>query len=301
MERFKIVERETKTKAYSKEGLGAAQKLDPAQKEKDDITNWLSTSIETLSVQVDQYETEIENLQHAQKKSKKDREKQARHEFLKKRLDKHRFHITQLETLMRMLDNETVKIDQVKKIKDDVDYYIDSSHEVEFQDIDYIYDDLDLESFRASNLVVDSTNVLAKNAAGNNSGKNENANSIGENDENITFSNSSSSNESPVPSPGLQNSHSTKSTNNNGNSAPSTPATTPNNNSTTTHEFALITNSPSTVTTTTLTSSINPSTKISTVWSSTSNTVKSSTSSPITQSACSGKKNKLIGKNLTFN
>lgn len=45
MERFKVVERETKTKAYSKEGLGAAQKLDPAQKEKDEITNWLAVSI----------------------------------------------------------------------------------------------------------------------------------------------------------------------------------------------------------------------------------------------------------------
>ena len=44
MERFKIVERETKTKAYSKEGLGAAAKLDPQQKEKDEITTWISVS-----------------------------------------------------------------------------------------------------------------------------------------------------------------------------------------------------------------------------------------------------------------
>ena len=42
MERFKIVERETKTKAYSKEGLGAAAKMDPHSKEKGDVTNWLS-------------------------------------------------------------------------------------------------------------------------------------------------------------------------------------------------------------------------------------------------------------------
>merc|ERR1719492_406183 len=34
MERFKIVERETKTKAYSKEGLGLAAKIDPATREK---------------------------------------------------------------------------------------------------------------------------------------------------------------------------------------------------------------------------------------------------------------------------
>ena len=42
MERFKVVERETKTKAYSKEGLGAAAKLDPAAKEKAEVTGWIS-------------------------------------------------------------------------------------------------------------------------------------------------------------------------------------------------------------------------------------------------------------------
>lgn len=42
MERFKIVERETKTKAYSKEGLGAAAKLDPREKEKDEVLSWVS-------------------------------------------------------------------------------------------------------------------------------------------------------------------------------------------------------------------------------------------------------------------
>lgn len=45
MERFKIVERETKTKAYSKEGLGLAQKVDPAQKEKEEVGTWLTVSL----------------------------------------------------------------------------------------------------------------------------------------------------------------------------------------------------------------------------------------------------------------
>ena len=47
MERFKVIERETKTKAYSKEGLGAATKVDPREKEKEDITTWLSVSRNT--------------------------------------------------------------------------------------------------------------------------------------------------------------------------------------------------------------------------------------------------------------
>lgn len=52
MERFKVVERETKTKAYSKEGLGAAQNKDPAQREREEVNNWLSSSIDTLNIQV---------------------------------------------------------------------------------------------------------------------------------------------------------------------------------------------------------------------------------------------------------
>lgn len=55
MERFKVVERETKTKAYSKEGLGAAQNKDPAQREREEVNSWLSSSIDTLNIQVCYY------------------------------------------------------------------------------------------------------------------------------------------------------------------------------------------------------------------------------------------------------
>lgn len=55
MERFKVVERETKTKAYSKEGLGAAQNKDPAQREKEETNRWLSESIDSLNIQVNYF------------------------------------------------------------------------------------------------------------------------------------------------------------------------------------------------------------------------------------------------------
>ncbi len=53
MERFKIVERETKTKAYSKEGLGLAQKVDPAQKEKEEVGQWLTVRKQARSTVVE--------------------------------------------------------------------------------------------------------------------------------------------------------------------------------------------------------------------------------------------------------
>jgi CCR4-NOT transcription complex subunit 3 len=112
MERFKVVERETKTKAYSKEGLGAAQKLDPTTKEREDLNNWLMSSIDALQLQMDQFESEIE-LILAAKKKRLDKDKQDRLDELKTVLERHRFHSGKLETLMRMLDNLSMDVNAV--------------------------------------------------------------------------------------------------------------------------------------------------------------------------------------------
>ncbi|XP_058260827.1 CCR4-NOT transcription complex subunit 3b isoform X2 [Hemibagrus wyckioides] len=145
MERFKIVERETKTKAYSKEGLGLAQKVDPAQKEKEEVGQWLTATIDTLNMQVDQFESEVESLSVQTRKKKGDKEKQDRIDELKKLIERHRYHIRMLETILRMLDNDSVQVDSIRKIKDDVEYYIDSSQDPDFEENEFLYDDLDLE------------------------------------------------------------------------------------------------------------------------------------------------------------
>ncbi|XP_063735230.1 CCR4-NOT transcription complex subunit 3a isoform X3 [Eleginops maclovinus] len=145
MERFKVVERETKTKAYSKEGLGLAQKVDPAQREKEETGQWLTCTIDTLNMQVDQFESEVESLSVQTRKKKGDKDKQDRIEELKRMVERHRFHIRMLETILRMLDNDSIAVDSIQKIKDDVDYYIDSSQDPDFEENEFIYDDLDLE------------------------------------------------------------------------------------------------------------------------------------------------------------
>ncbi|XP_034409287.1 CCR4-NOT transcription complex subunit 3a isoform X2 [Cyclopterus lumpus] len=145
MERFKVVERETKTKAYSKEGLGLAQKVDPAQREKEETGQWLTTTIDTLNMQVDQFESEVESLSVQTRKKKGDKDKQERIEELKRLVERHRFHILMLETILRMLDNDSIPVDAIQKIKDDVEYYIDSSQDPDFEENEFIYDDLDLE------------------------------------------------------------------------------------------------------------------------------------------------------------
>ncbi|KAL3238847.1 hypothetical protein MRX96_021875 [Rhipicephalus microplus] len=200
MERFKVVERETKTKAYSKEGLGGAQKVDPAQKEKEDITIWLSNSIASLNIHVDQFESELESLTIGVKKKKNDN--QDRVDELKTLLSRHRYHILQLETLMRMLDNGTVEVCKIKKIKEDVEYYIESCQDPDFEENEFLYDDLDLRDMadfltkasaattgleHADNCILDSATP--------------NANDEVPGAETPASTNSSS----PVPSPGLTN------------------------------------------------------------------------------------------------
>ncbi|XP_026518712.1 CCR4-NOT transcription complex subunit 3-like [Terrapene carolina triunguis] len=145
MERFKVVERETKTKAYSKEGLGLAQKVDPAQKEKEEVGQWLTNTIDTLNMQVDQFESEVESLSVQTRKKKGDKDKQDRIEGLKRHIEKHRYHIRMLETILRMLDNDSIQVDSIRKIKDDVEYYVDSSQDPDFEENEFLYDDLDLE------------------------------------------------------------------------------------------------------------------------------------------------------------
>lgn len=145
MERFKVVERETKTKAYSKEGLGLAAKVDPIQKEKDDISTWMRGCIDKLTIQIDQFEMEQENITSSSKKRKIPTDRQERLDELQIWLERHRFHIRQLETLMRMLDNSTIEVDQIKKVQDDVEYYIDFSQEPDFEENEFMYDELDIE------------------------------------------------------------------------------------------------------------------------------------------------------------
>jgi CCR4-NOT transcription complex subunit 3 len=148
MERFKVIERETKTKAYSKEGLGAATKVDPKEKEKEDITCWLSQSIDELNVQIDQYESEIEGI--ISKKKKLDRDKQDLVDLFRRVLDRHRYHIDKLETIMRLVDNDALPLSQIAKIREDVDFYISSSRESDFEENEFLYDDLKLDEASAA-------------------------------------------------------------------------------------------------------------------------------------------------------
>ena len=90
MEKFKIVERETKTKAYSKEGLTSGQKLDPAERERCEISQWLNKCLEDIQIQIDQFEAEIESFSTTKKKKGRNSDNSDQIEELNQLLEKHR-------------------------------------------------------------------------------------------------------------------------------------------------------------------------------------------------------------------
>ena len=68
----------------------------------------------TLDLTFFQFEAEIEILQTAKKKKNKNENSDKIEEY-NVLLEKHRDHVNKLETILRMLDNKTVEISQVKR------------------------------------------------------------------------------------------------------------------------------------------------------------------------------------------
>ncbi|KAI8797478.1 CCR4-NOT transcription complex subunit 3-like isoform X1 [Biomphalaria glabrata] len=190
MERFKVVERETKTKAYSKDGLGAAAKLDPQTKEKAETTQWISNVIESLNLQLDQFESELEAKGSSSKKKGKVGE-DPRIDQLKQQQEKHKLHIETLEKIMRQVDNDKLAVEKIRDLRDDIEYYVESNQDPNFQENLYIYDDLDLED-----IAPDVTAVASSPTEGD------------EFADKIMSTPSSTNSSSPSPSPSVNANHS---------------------------------------------------------------------------------------------
>lgn len=123
MERFKVCEKEAKTKAFSKEGLGAAARMDPREKARAEMRDWLSTTVDTMNTEIEEFEAEVEELsgQTGKKKGKPPPRLSALEDFI----ERHKLHITRLEQLLRLLDNDEITADDVEALKDLVDDYLE--------------------------------------------------------------------------------------------------------------------------------------------------------------------------------
>ncbi|XP_022932789.1 CCR4-NOT transcription complex subunit 3-like isoform X1 [Cucurbita moschata] len=142
MERFKICEKETKTKAFSKEGLGQQPKTDPKEKAKSETRDWLNNVVSELESQIDNFEAEVEGLS-----VKKGKQRPPRLVHLETSITRHKAHIMKLELILRLLDNDELSPEQVNDVKDFLEDYVERNQEDfdEFSDVDELYSSLPLD------------------------------------------------------------------------------------------------------------------------------------------------------------
>jgi CCR4-NOT transcription complex subunit 3 len=123
MERFKALEKEMKMKAFSKEGLMHASKLDPAEKARRDMIDWVGTSIEEIARQVEATEAELESLTAGKKK----KSGQDRVNELEELNERRSWHVGRMEIVQRMLENGSLSTEAVEGIQEDIKYFIESN------------------------------------------------------------------------------------------------------------------------------------------------------------------------------
>jgi len=121
MEQFKICERETKTKAYSREGLAREAKVDPKEAEKEGHKSWLNEHIEKLNEITESVDADVEKLSSTKKGAKNKDAIEKMHVKIRK----NKWHILKLEQIRRLLENDEVETEAIDDIKDEVDYYVE--------------------------------------------------------------------------------------------------------------------------------------------------------------------------------
>ncbi len=113
------------------DGLAAARDASPGTRAKMDVRDWIEQCLESLQTQKDSIEAELEVIRSKQKKnSKGPTEREVELDTLRER---HNYHVSRLELTLRLLDNDNLSVDDINNVKDDVNYYIESNQDPDFQ------------------------------------------------------------------------------------------------------------------------------------------------------------------------
>lgn len=118
MEAFRTCEKETKIKAYSKEGLHLRSIKEEG---KESVRRWITGCLDQLQSQIDSFDVELESLS-----DQPDSEDFARRCELELWVERNKYHCHALEFILRHYDNERISDDQIDQIRDILGEYIEN-------------------------------------------------------------------------------------------------------------------------------------------------------------------------------
>ncbi|KAK6950800.1 hypothetical protein Daesc_007325 [Daldinia eschscholtzii] len=146
LEHRKLIETASmKTKAYSKEGLSAAAKLDPKEQAKVEAGEFLSNMVDELEQQIEALEAEGEAIQATMKKGKSHSAKADRMAAIERIIERHKWHQGKLELIRRSLDNGGVDTEQVNDLEESIRYYVTDGTTDDYIEDEGLYDELNLQ------------------------------------------------------------------------------------------------------------------------------------------------------------
>ncbi|SCV04598.1 LANO_0G11188g1_1 [Lachancea nothofagi CBS 11611] len=124
MERFKSVEKLMKTKQFSTEALTNPDIIkDPRELKKRDQFLFVQDCLEELQKQLESFEAQEDEHQ----------------------CERHVFHITNLENILKQLQNNELEPDTVEEYQEDIQYYVENNDDPDFIEYDTIYEDIGCE------------------------------------------------------------------------------------------------------------------------------------------------------------
>lgn len=153
MERFKVLEKQTKTKAFSKEGLQMAAKMNVSKKSdpRDAHYEWITEMQNQLNELIEDLEEKRDNLGSGKLKGKAKQE----YQMYEDKIKKHSFHIERLGYGRKRLEKKQIALSQVDEIKEDVEFYISDHAELDYFEDEYLYEVLEDDPPEGEEIVTD--------------------------------------------------------------------------------------------------------------------------------------------------
>lgn len=144
MERFKELEKVSKMKQFSNEGLELQAKLGARgldEAKKIEATRYITEVLEELNRQNELLSGELSQLSHKKRLGSV----QTAIDEVTEKMERNNMHIGKLELVLRNLDNDQLEPESIEEIRDDLDYYVENNQLEDFVEYNEFYDVLELD------------------------------------------------------------------------------------------------------------------------------------------------------------
>lgn len=138
MELHKQTEKESKTKAFSKEGLMISSRTNQHEEEKEEMRETVKALIGNLQDKINIKENELTSARNA-------RTRVSQSEEIVKQIKSIQYHYEKLEQVLRQIENDSVGIDMIWSLNDKMENFIKNEDNLEIeQELEQCYRELNL-------------------------------------------------------------------------------------------------------------------------------------------------------------